>query len=247
MASLTGALHGQDALVSTVGIPGVKAQTLLIDACVSAGVLRFLPSEFGSDLANPKTKIFPIFGDKVAVVQYAEEKARINIGFSYTFLRTGVFLSWGLETTFLLDWKSGKPRIYNSGDQLFSTTTLKSIGLAVVGVLSHLEETKNRALYVQDMTLSQNRILRIVRKLAPSKRLEPVYTNTVKIEKLANERVAKGDLTIDVMYEYLTLSIFGEGTGGLMAKTDNKLLGVLGDKTDADVEAILRPLLAAVN
>jgi hypothetical protein len=117
----------------------------------------------------------------------------------------------------------------------------------VVGVLSHLEETKNRALYVQDMTLSQNRILRIVRKLAPSKRLEPVYTNTVKIEKLANERVAKGDLTIDVMYEYLTLSIFGEGTGGLMAKTDNKLLGVLGDKTDADVEAILRPLLAAVN
>ena len=76
--SLTKALNGQDALVSTVGISGLEGQTIMIDACVAAGVSRFLPSEFGSDLDNPMVKALPVFGYKVAVNKYAEEKAREN-------------------------------------------------------------------------------------------------------------------------------------------------------------------------
>lgn len=219
----------------------------MIDACIVAGVSRFLPSEFGSNLSNPKSKALPVFGRKVVVNDYAEEKARTNPGFSYTLVRTGAFLDWGLEHKFLIDWESGTPRIFDSGDQLFSTTTLESVGLAVVGVLSHPEETKNKAVSVQDMTMSQNRLLAIIKKLTPNKKQEPVYSNTDEMFKTAHEKLAKGDYSVEVMFEFILCSLFGDGYNGLMSKTDNELLGIPGDKTDEDAEAILKSLLAAAN
>lgn len=144
---------------------------------------------------------------------------------------------------FLLDLKSGKPRIFDGGDQLFSTTTLKSAAQAVVGVLEHPDETKNRAVYVQDMATSQNKLLAIAKKLAPERKWEPIPTSLATIQKASDEALAKGQFTNQVLVEYIFVSIMGEGYGGLMEKTDNELLGVAGDKTDADIEAIMKPLL----
>lgn len=245
VASLTEALRGQDAVVSTVGNAGLQGQTIVIDAAIAAGVKRFLPSEFGSDLGNPKTKQLPVFGYKVNVNNYIEEKAAANPDFSYTLVRNGAFLDWGLEMSFLLDLKYGKPRIFDGGDQLWSTTTLKSVGQAVVGVLEHPDETKNRAVYVQDMVVSQNKILAIAKKVAPekTKTWEPVPTSLADVKKASDEALAKGQFSVPVLVEYLFVSLFGDGYGGLMEKTDNELLGIPGDKTDADIEAILIPLL----
>jgi uncharacterized protein YbjT (DUF2867 family) len=53
---LKSALAGQDAVVFTVGTPGLAGQTTLVDAAIAAGVGRFLPSEYGVDLDNPKTR-----------------------------------------------------------------------------------------------------------------------------------------------------------------------------------------------
>lgn len=243
--SLTDALKGQDALVSTVGTPGFQGQTLMIDAAIAAGVSRFIPSEFGSDLDNPLVKPLPVFGYKVAVNTYAEEKAKANPNFSYTLIRSSAFLDWGLEKKFILDWSSEKPRIFDSGDQLFSSTTLSTVGQAVVGVLSHPEETKNRAVRIHDINISQNRLLAIVRKLAPNKSFDPYHDSTAEIFKAANEKIANGDYSMPVLYDHIIVSLFGEGYGGKHpSEDDNKLLGIAGDKTDADVEAILKPLLA---
>ena len=242
--SLTKALNGQDALVSTVGISGLEGQTIMIDACVAAGVSRFLPSEFGSDLDNPMVKALPVFGYKVAVNKYAEEKARETPEFSYTKIRNAAFLDWGLEHSFIFDLKSGKPRIYDSGDQLFSATTLATVGQVVVGVLSNPEETKNRVMRVHDINISQNRILQIARKVAPSTTFEPYYASTAEILKDAYEKIGKGDYSLPVMLDFIIGSIFAEGSDGLHdSDDDNKLLGIAG-KTDGDVEAIVKSLLA---
>ena len=216
----------------------------MVDASIAAGVKRFIPSEFGSDLANPKTRTFPIFGYKVSTIEYVEEKARANPGFTYTHIRNGAFLDWGIEHNFLVDLKSGSPRIYDSGDQLFSSTSLATVGQAVVGVLSHADETKNRAVYVQDIAISQNRILAIARKVAPQLKHEPVHVDTDELLKELNEKTANGDYSMGTLYQFLAPSILKEGYGGLMEKTDNELLGIKGDKTDADIEAILRKVLA---
>lgn len=235
LESLTTAFKGQDAVVSLVGTDGFKGQPLVIDAAVAAGVKRFLPSEFGSDIGNPKTKELPVFGLKVATQKHLEAKAASNPSFTYTLIRNGPFLDWGIQVGFIVNKE--KTRVFDGGDQLFSTTTLSSIGQAVVGVLTHFDETKNRAVYVEDIHISQNRIIEIGKKALPGQPFEVVPTNLAETRKAADEKLAKGDYS--ALYEYLSSSIFGEGYGGLYTKLDNELLGITG-KTEADVQSYFK-------
>ncbi|KAE8447858.1 hypothetical protein EG329_010087 [Mollisiaceae sp. DMI_Dod_QoI] len=240
--SLTTALKGQDAVVSAVGNEGFLAQTLLVDAAIAAGVKKFLPSEFGSDLSNPNTGKLAVFGHKIAVRKYIEEKVLAGADITYTYVINGGFLDWGLGVGFLLNWKEGKPELYNGGDREFSTTTLPAIGQAVVGVLSHYDETKNRSVYIQSRTVSQNHLLELAKKVAPEKTWNPVNVSTADVKKNSDEKLSKGEITQAVMVGYIFVSIFDEAYGGRFEKLDNDLLGV-PQATDADVEAILKKLL----
>ncbi len=240
MESLTTALKGQDAVVSAVGTDGFLGQSVLFDAAVAAGVKRFLPSEFGSDLSNPKTASLPVFGYKVAIRKHIEEKVNAGANITYTYVVNAPFLDWGIEVGFLLDWKEGKPRIYNGGDVPFSATSLQSVGLATVGVLSHYEETRNRQVYVHDIVVTQNQLLGIAKKVAPEKIWAPVPTKTSDMYEAANAALEKGDLS--VMYDYIFVGIFTDGYGGKFENVENELLGVPG-KTEADLEAIFKKVL----
>lgn len=221
----------------------MEGQNVLIDAAIAAGVKRFIPSEFGSDLANPKLAVFPIFGHKIATQKYLQDALAAKPGMTYTYVSNGPFLDWGLNHGFLLETKDGKPKIYDDGKTVFSATTLASVGQAVVGILSHYDETKNRYVYVRDIDISQQRLLEIAQKVAPEKKWEPVSVNTVDIEKSSNEGIARGEFTFPVMVGYLFRGIFGEGFGNKFEKDDNALLGITG-KTEADVEAIFKTVLA---
>jgi hypothetical protein len=240
--SLTSALKGQDAVVSAVGTEGLLGQSLLIDAAIAAGVKRFLPSEFGSDLSNPNTAKLPVFGYKIATRNHIEEKVRAGADITYTYVVNGAFLDWGLDVGFIFNWKEGKPELYNGGDREFSTTRLSSVGQAVVGVLTHYEETKNRPVYIQDRTISQNHLLEIAKKVAPEKKWEPVTVQIADVKKNSDEKLAKGEVTMEAMYGYLFVSVFDEAYGGRFEKLDNDLLGV-PTSTDADVEAVFKKLL----
>lgn len=46
-------LEGQDAVVSCIPRTKVADQKMVVDACVSAGVKRSLPSEYGGDITLP--------------------------------------------------------------------------------------------------------------------------------------------------------------------------------------------------
>ncbi|KAH8812587.1 hypothetical protein F5884DRAFT_313328 [Xylogone sp. PMI_703] len=240
--SLTAAFQGQDAVVSAVGSHALAGQTVIVDAAVAAGVKRILPSEFGSDLNNPLTSKLPVFGHKVAIRKYIEDKIKAGSDITYTYVHNGGFLDWGLGHGFLLNWKEGKPSIYDSGDQLFSMTTLESVAKSVVGILTHYEETKNRSVYIQDIALSQNRLLELAKKAAPEKKWEPVHVKVADIKKDSDEKLARGEVSEAVMVGYILVGIFGEGYGSHFQKLDNDLLGLTG-KSEADVEAIWKKIL----
>jgi uncharacterized protein YbjT (DUF2867 family) len=241
---VTEALQNQDAVVSAVGTEGFLGQKVFVDAAIAAGVQRFVPSEFGSDLSHPKVAPLAVFGYKVAIRKYLEEKVAAGAKISYTFVVNSGFLDWGLEHNFLLNWKAGKPEIFDSGDQLFSATSLESVGQAVVGVLTHLEETKNRQVKVQDLQVSQNQLLAIAKKVDPKRTWEPVPINVKELEVSVAEKLAGGDYSMGVMYDQIKLSMFGGNEYGQpFESNDNELLGVAGNKTDADIEAILKTLM----
>lgn len=235
LESLTAALKGQDAVVSLVGTSGLDKQGLVIDAAVAAGVRRFIPSEFGSDTDNPKSKQLPIFAHKVVTQKYVEEKAANNPDFTYTLIRSGPFIDFCTKIGFLASPE--KNRIFDGGDQLYSTTSLPSVGQAVVGVLTNFEETKNRGVYVEDIQISQNQLIAIGKKVLPEKPWEAIPTSIAEVNKAADEGLAKGDHS--VMFDYLVSAVYGEGFGGQFLKLDNELLGITGI-TEADIESYFK-------
>ena len=242
--SVASVFQGQDAVVSTVGTAGIAGQTILVEAATIANVKRFLPSDFGSDLSNPKAAALPVFKFKLATHKALREAAADKPDFSWTSVVNSAFLDWGLEKSILLNWKESKPKLFDGGKHQFSATTLASVGQAVVGVLTYPEETKNRFVYVKDIDISQNQLLDIAKKLDPKKSWEePTLVDTTELEKSSYESLAKGQVTPPVMLAFLFRIMFGPPEyGGCFSKTDNELLGVKG-KTTADVEALMKSLM----
>lgn len=242
--AVTSALKGQDAVVSTVGTAGLQSQSVLVEAAVAAGVKRFLPSDFGCDIGNPKGGALPVFGYKVAIHKQLRAAAAAKPEFSYTLVCNNAFLDWGLEKNIILNWSESQPKLFDGGDKQFSATSLDSIGQAVVGILTHTEKTKNRFVYIKDIDISQKELLEIAKKVDPKKQWgEPIVVDTAALEQSSNEALAKGQVSVPVMMAYLFRIIFGPPEyGGTFTETDNELLGVKG-KTKADVEGIFKALM----
>ncbi|KAL4985000.1 hypothetical protein BDW68DRAFT_190006 [Aspergillus falconensis] len=239
---LTAVLRGQDVVISTFSPSAIHSQVSLVEAAVAAGVKRFIPSEFTADIGNPKTAALPQYAGQLLIMELLRKSASENPEFSYTGIRNGVFLDWGLALGFQVDLKSENPAFYDGGNRPFSTTTLATVALAVVGVLDHLEETKNRAVYVHDVVTTQHHLLSLARKIAPERRWEPVSVSTEDMERKARENYAQGKADLVSLMGLYCRSVFAEGYGGEFTRVDNEMLG-LGYKSDADLEIILRAVI----
>lgn len=225
--SLTAALKGQDALVSTLASTALATQLLLVEAAAKAHVKRFIPSEFGSDTLNENVRRLPVFADKIAVQDALRREAAVSGGMTYTFICSGPFLDWGLEVGFIMDVNSKGISLYDGGDRAFSTTTLATIGKTVAATLKHLEETKNRAVYVHDTLVTQKQLLAMVKTAVGE---DGWSEDVVSVDGLA--RQAWAELTKDepdpdkFVFNFLKMSIWGEGYGSAFGKTDNEFLGI---------------------
>lgn len=239
--SLQSALQGQHAVISTLTTLAIDAQFAFIDAAIAAGVKRFLPSEFGSNLDNPKTRKLPVFANKVKIQNYLIDKAK-STPLTYTFVYNNAFLDWGLENGFLFSHQADKVSLFDGGDKPFNTTTLSSVGDAIVGVLQHPEETKNRAVYISDLITTQNHILELAKKAAPGRAFETINVSIDEITARSDDRLAKGLYDMETFGPYLYRALFDSAYGGQYEKTDNELLGVKG-KTDDDIIELLKSAL----
>ncbi|KAI0803744.1 NAD(P)-binding protein [Xylaria sp. FL0064] len=211
--SLTNVLRGQDVVISTIATAALDRQLLLVEAAAKTGVKRLLPSEFGSDTLHPKTSQLRCYVDKIAVQNALKKEAQTS-GMTYTLVINGPFFDWGL-------------RVGDGGDRVFSTTTLAIIGRAVVGVLRHPKETKNRAVYVQEAAVSSKQILEIGERAT-------VLDDWKAIPSSLNDFVKKGWEELEkpqpdpakFAMNFITASIWGEEYGGRFEHLDNELLGI---------------------
>ncbi|KAM0329872.1 hypothetical protein ACHAQA_004037 [Verticillium albo-atrum] len=227
-ASLTDALQGIDALVSTLSSFGVGQQKTLIDSASTAGVKRFIPSEFGSNSLNPKVAAIPIFSAKIQVQDLLKAKVKENPGFSYTLVFPGTFLDWALSVGMLVDVKGKSATLWDGGDVLFSGSRLSTVSQAVVGVLDHPEETANRAVSVKDIDVTQNQLIAIAKDIDATGNWKIDHVNSEEEEKKAYEGVARGEIDIGTITKFLYRAVYGQGYGGKIEKHDNELLGVQG-------------------
>lgn len=243
--SLTNALQGQDAVVSALGTAALgEVQLRLVEAAVKAGVRRFLPSEFGSNGANAKTQGLAVFGAKRATREALAREAAQGKTMTYTAVYNGPFFDWGMKVGLILDPRAKAVALYDGGARPFSTTTLKTIGRAVVAVLRKPAETANRAVYVQDAAPTLRQLKAVAEKVtgAAWSAKEVAVEEEVLAPSLAELAKEEPDPSKFALPQIIT-SIWGEGFGGHFEKLDNELLG-LGQLSEAEIEAVVA---AAVN
>ncbi|CAP65965.1 uncharacterized protein PODANS_5_11570 [Podospora anserina S mat+] len=224
--SLKDAFSGQDAVVSVVGSPGVSAQRLAVDAAIAAGVKRFIPSEFGVNTRKVRDRpMGAILRGKVEVVDYLIERER---EIEWTGVSTGLFFDWGLEkhglSTINLDDKTSS--IVDSGNEKFQVSTLAQVGRAVVGVLKHLEETRNRYLVTSSFQVSQNEIIQAVEELTGEKYPVVKRERAEDLQRAGEEKLAVGDYRafIDFLRAYNNADGAGNAVGE--EESSNGLVGL---------------------
>ncbi|EEU33595.1 uncharacterized protein NECHADRAFT_89339 [Fusarium vanettenii 77-13-4] len=153
-SSLADALCGQEAVVSTMGSLAVGGQEKVIKAAISAGVKRFIPSDFGADLKQPSGQIEDLL----------EQEAR-KTDLSYTIVYNNLFLDWGLQAGFLAYLAGKKATLYAGGVFPVSMPRLSTVGNGVVGILKNPEQTKSRHMRIHDGRLSMKDLIEAVQEV----------------------------------------------------------------------------------
>ncbi|KAK0736026.1 hypothetical protein B0T21DRAFT_332197 [Apiosordaria backusii] len=230
--SLKSAFSGQDAVVSVVGSPGIGAQKVAVDAAIAAGVKRFIPSEFGVNTRKVRDwPIGKILKGKVEVVDYLIEKVKegVNGGeFGWTGVSTGLFFDWGLENHGLstVNLKEKTSSIVDSGNEKFQVSTLAQVGRAVVGILQHPEETKNKYLVTSSFQVSQNELIKAVEELTGEKFPVVKREKAEELQKAGEEKLAVGDFR--AFLDFLRAYNHRDGAGNAVSEEEsgNGLIGL---------------------
>lgn len=243
--SLTAALKGMDAVVSTVAGTAIKTQTVLVDAAAAAGVKRFIPSEYGSVTTNPKLEGFPLYENVFNVRNRLQEKA--NAGqLTWTVLACGAFLEFLFApgAAGLLDFADRKATLFDEGDNRLSSTSLATAGKAIAAILEDSEATKNRVVKVSEVILTQNQLLKIAEKMKPEDKWEISKVAASAVLKEGVDEFRAGDVSFSVISKIIKGSGFaGERYGSAYDETDNELLGVK-ELTEEDLKKIVAKKLA---
>lgn len=237
METLTAALKGIDAVVSTVAGSAIKTQTVLIDAAAAAGVKRFIPSEYGSVTTNPKLEAFPLYDNVFKIRHHLQEKADAG-QLTWTVLACGAFVEF-LFVPGLLDFADRKATLLDEGGNRLSVTSLATAGKAIAGILKNSESTKNRVVKVSEVILTQNQVLKIAKRLRPEEKWEISKVAASALLKEGLDAISAGDFSFPVVFNIIKgTGLAGETYGSAYDETDNELLGVK-ELTEEDLEKIV--------
>ncbi|CAG8947966.1 unnamed protein product [Penicillium salamii] len=241
LESLKSAFEGQDAVISLVPTFAADTQKAFVDASIEAGVSRFIPSEFSANLANQKARTLPVFVPKVKLQEYLIGKAK-DTDLTYTFIYGGGWLDAGPHRSFLVSSIGETTKTYDGGDVPFSASTLDTVADAIVSTLNHLEETKNRAVYVHSLVTTQNRLLTLGKEVAPERSWDTIDFKLDDLTTKSDKRLAEGIADFETFLPYILRAIFDPAFGACYEKTDNELLGIK-EASQEEVREILRTLL----
>jgi hypothetical protein len=105
----------------------------------------------------------------------------------------------------------------------------------------HLEQTKNKHVYVASHTVAQNQLLAAFEKITGQKwKVERVESAPLIAD--LSEKVKAGETGPGVVYPLIQATILGSGLGNLAdhsAKLWNEELGLPKENLDSDLKAIL--------
>ncbi|KAK0103707.1 hypothetical protein ONS95_005714 [Cadophora gregata] len=185
---------GQDAVISVVGMSGFSQQKSFIDAAISAGVKRFIPSEFSSNTLSPAVlQLLPMFGQKKEVLEYLKEKE--SSGLTWTTIWPALLFDSGLKNGFLgFDIASHTANIWDQGTSKFTLTNDDQLGRSAIAVLDRPDQTANKNIYIASFETSQKEVFSALEQATAAK-WSVTDTTTEKEVAEASEKIGKGDFS----------------------------------------------------
>ncbi|KAL3459692.1 hypothetical protein BJX64DRAFT_279062 [Aspergillus heterothallicus] len=240
-ADLQAVLKGHDALISALGATGFSEQKKIIDAAIAAGVYRFLPSEFSSDVMNDVVLgLLPLFSQKKEVIDYLKSKE--SDSFTWTGIATSGLFDWGLANGFHgFDIASHTATIWDTGDRKWTMTNEKHLGDAVIAVLRKPEDTANQYLYVASVETSQGEVLAAFERATSASWTVVNTTSEVQISE-GLRKLSQGDFDGALMLVRATVVSSLPGLGANYAKDRklaNELLGLKRDSVQETVDRLV--------
>ncbi|EHA50261.1 hypothetical protein MGG_12714 [Pyricularia oryzae 70-15] len=249
VASLTEALRGQDALVSTVGATGLAGQDNMVRAAVAAGVKRVLPSEYGCDISQPATHGLMPFLDKIKTAALVEAEAAKQQQLTYTFVTNNIFLDWCLEYGLLGDLRTKRAATVDGGNHRGSLTRLATVAAAVVAVLRNPDLTANQRVRVHDGALSHNEVLEAIKDATGPDGWVVEDEASPDVKAKSDQALAKGVFEPWVFVGYIRTTAFSPAAkADFTGRTWNEKLGIKEyspDETKGLIKDIVKGILAA--
>ncbi|KAK4555013.1 hypothetical protein LTR86_007779 [Recurvomyces mirabilis] len=180
ISDLVPVLRGQDALVATIKGSQVEIQRRLADACVQAGVYRFIPADFGScDSSSALTQdLVPLYKRKTELREYlqglvAREDEKGNEGrFTWTSVVCGHFFDW--QASFIHVWPgerraeilSDPEDVKVAGKWRASFCTLARVGEATARLLLYPDVGVNKMVFVQSFCVTQKEVVEAFQRVS---------------------------------------------------------------------------------
>lgn len=153
-----------DTVVSLVGGNALTTQKVMMDAAFAAGVVRFLPSEFGANTEDDRVRdLIPLYNRRKECIDHLETLSKKNGEFSWTGIIAGAFFDWGLEDGFLgFDLEKNEATIVDSGTVPFCLTNLSLVAHCIVNILTQpaaFEASRNKFVHIASHVATQHDIL----------------------------------------------------------------------------------------
>jgi NmrA-like family len=246
---------GIDTLVSAAGRSVIASQIPWISLASQAGIKRFFPSEYGTDIKYNASSANEVPHQQKLKVREALEKS----GLEYTYVVTGPYASAfltagrGLPEIGAFDVKARKAVVVGDGKGAVSLTTVgeyvlaftssvpthakiiitndNSVGKLVVKALLHPSASRNRALKVNSFTATPLEIVSEFEKQTGAK-WEVEFTPFEKVRELEKKAYEGGN---PAAVGFTLRRIWGEG-GTLYERRDNGLID--GEETETLGDAV---------
>lgn len=134
--------------------------------------------------------------------------------------------------------KDKKATIFDSGNEPFTGSNLPFIGSAIAAILKNPEITANKYIEIASFITTQNEILKLLEEESGAK-WEVEHKKTEDSQRIADEKLAKGDYSS--FGDYLKVYLFADGKGQSAKEGDlaNKELGLPKDDLKETIKAVL--------
>ncbi|KAL7904844.1 hypothetical protein GGI35DRAFT_489402 [Trichoderma velutinum] len=237
---LASAFKGIDVVVSAVPNPQLDLEKVVIHAAIAAGVKRFVPSEYSSNLEAEAAQSLPIVADKLKIRRYIEEVAASN-KIDWTSVNNGAFFVPHLWTSGFVgpNIKAKIATYHDGGDRVVCTSSLERIAEAVAKALSpeHAAETRNKPIYVYTAAVTERKLTQIATKIT-GVQFQVQDASVEDAIRIGHEGVKEGDQG-KIMSFYKALMFGKEYGGDFRSIAWNEKLG-LATLDDAEIEETLR-------